>query len=120
MKSDSWLMEGYALWPDSEPLFEKPEMPDIDGLLAGYHGPFKDHLTDACSCFWLFRYFHTREELCSVLLGDYYFSSFSRLIIPLDSIPVIDAFSDYLIKDTDGCAADFNDFVRSLPVLLEL
>lgn len=60
-----------------------------------------DGLEAACACFQRFRQLHAEKAQTpeTVLWGDYYFSLFSSYLIPLDSVPLIDAFSAYLKRD---------------------
>ena len=58
------------------------------------------------------------DKEVNTLLGDYFFSSFSHNLIPIDSVPLIDAFSEYLAKDASGKAMDYQDFIEKLPEVM--
>lgn len=63
---------------------------------------FAKDYADACEAFYLFRWFHSNADqhpAWAVLTGDYFFSRFSHALIPIDSVELIDRFSDYLKED---------------------
>lgn len=122
---DKMISEGYRLWKESGIPFPSVAERYIaaDELLFIYDGPNAAELATACQCFYYFRKFHNmvaEYPKWSTLMGDYFFSQFSRYLIPLDSIPLTDAFSAYLKKDialpTD--VREYIKFIRGLPVVL--
>ena len=120
---DRILSEGYGFWEEMDlpPLNEqeKHRVPRI--ALETYAGTFRQEFAAACQCFFLFRSLHgqIREfPVCAVLLGDYFFGMFSRQLIPLDNVPLIDAFSEYLEKCTREGDGDYEAFIRSLSAVV--
>ncbi|MDR0817766.1 MAG: polyprenyl synthetase family protein [Clostridiales Family XIII bacterium] len=72
-----------------------------------------DDFAAAHLAYYLFRDLHSRTDEAPeamTLLGDYFFSLFSKFLIPVDSVPLIDAFSERLTAQTtevaDGCEAE--------------
>lgn len=82
-------------------------------------------LEAACACFARFRELHAEPEQTAetVLLGDYYFSLFSSHLIPLDSVPLIDAFAAYLKRDAVANPGydeeELAAFFQTLPAVLD-
>ncbi len=120
---DIYLAEGYLLWTQNRlPVLSEPERYLVADVIADvYRGPHKTELAAACQCFFLYRKLHGMADQFAeraTLLGDWFFSQFSRYLIPIDSVELIDAFSEYLSEDTQtqGGRADYISFVRSLAV----
>ncbi len=122
---DKILAEGYHLWNESSmpyPLGSERYIA-ADALAFVYDGPYAEKLAAACQCFYYFRKLHgrvTAHPTCATLLGDYFFSQFSKNIMPLDSVPLTDAFSAYLKKDiqSPGTIAAYIAFISGLPAVL--
>ena len=105
--------------PRRAPALKPCSLNMYDPSLAGLTG-----LEAACACFKKFRQLHAEpvQTAETVLRGDYYFSLFSSHLIPLDSVPLIDAFAAYLKRDAvaepgydeEALAA----FFRTLPAVL--
>jgi hypothetical protein len=77
----------------------------VDAAHASYDGANSDDFASACLAFFLFQDMHSRTDeapAATTLLGDYFFSRFSKHLIPIDSVPLIDAFSEYLARCTSG------------------
>lgn len=117
------LEEGYRLWEDSPlpelSLEDHEKIVDLVGNI--YSGLDKLHFAAACQSFYLFRKLHREMEeyqAYSVLLGDFFFSLFSQNLIPLDSVPLTDAFAAYLDRDTAGMAEDYAAFILTLPAVM--
>ena len=119
------LEEGYKIWESSG----MPMPPDSeryiasDALLSVYRGENAVELATACQCFRLYRRLHEmvgEYPIDATLLGDYFFSVFSKCIIPLDSVPVIDQFAVLLERDTQAAVSEeeYMSFVRGLPMVL--
>jgi hypothetical protein len=72
---------------------------------------------NVCCCFYLFRYLHRTPTPDATLTGDYCFARFSKHLSELDSVPMTDAFADYLREDTMRSRSldEYLDFVRMLP-----
>ena len=94
-----------------------------DGI-PDYPGQDVNRITDAvavdcrdvCCCFYLFRYLHRTPTSEATLAGDYCFARFSKHLSELDSVPITDAFAEYLREDT-ATPRDLDiylDFVRTL------
>lgn len=125
-KMDSLLAEGFLLWKESG----LPALPESERYFAAnevvsvYDGEYTAELAAACQCYYLFRKLHgmvQEKPAWATLLGDYFFSQFSKYLLPLDSVPLIDAFSAYLKKDTQtaGGANELRLLIRSLPAVLQ-
>ena len=121
----SHIAEGYELWKTIG-LTELPASERYvisDESLSVYNGRHAVSLAVACQCFWLFRKLHgmTKEyPVYATLLGDYFFSVFSKNLIPLDSVALNDEFARLLASDTqDPVSSDgYMEFVRTLPAAL--
>ena len=120
------LAEGRAIWEDSElpPLPATAWTACADTALAVYRGENAVHLAAASQTFWLFRKLHEMVDahpVTATLLGDYFFSLFSKSLIPIDSVRLNDEFARILAKDTQErvSADDYLDFVRTLPMVIE-
>ena len=119
------LAEGYHLW-ESVGLTELPESERFmisDMLLSAYQGENAASLATACQCFWLFRKLHGMAEqdpVHATLLGDYFFSVFSKNLIPLDSVALNGEFARLLASDAQAPVGidAFMEFVRKLPSVL--
>lgn len=110
-------------WPE---MWDSPGLPDYPAqdcqriahrAQAVYSGPEQQAFSAACRAFYLYRYLHWRCTLPEgVLLGDYYFSLFSRHMIPLDCVALTEAFSDYLAGSTVSPLSleDYLEFLESL------
>lgn len=119
------LAEGYGFWHRSIiPLPEPWERAGSVQALAPYsEAVFAVRLAVACQCFYYFRRLHGVVQAAptwTTLLGDYFFSRFSQALIPLDSVPLTDAFSDYLKRavQTGAPLTDYWAFVTKLPAVL--
>lgn len=120
---DLILREGYCYWDEMglPPLREQEKYRVPQVALEIYGGSFRREFAAACQCFFLFRRLHQQIDefpACSVLLGDYFFGMFSQQLIPLDNVPLIDAFSEYLEKCTREGDADYEEFIRSLAAVV--
>jgi len=121
------LDEGYALLESAklEPLPESERYMISDTLLSVYRGDNAASLATACQCFWLFRKLHGMIEqnpVHATLLGDYFFSVFSKNLIPLDSVALNGEFARLLASDaqTPVGLGGYIEFVRNLPAVLSL
>lgn len=114
------------MWKDSA----LPQLPASERYLASdeiaavYNGVYSAELAAACQCFYLFRKLHSMLQnypTWATLLGDYFFSQFSKNLIPIDSVALTDSFSRYLTADTQASfnTQEYLSFIRSLPVVLE-
>lgn len=123
---DKRLSEGYRLWNDSA----LPQLPVSERYLASdeiaavYNGAYDAELAAACQCFYLFRKLHCmlqNSPAWATLLGDYFFSQFSKNLIPIDSVELTDSFSRYLTADTQSSfnTQEYLFFIRSLTVVLK-
>ena len=117
--------KGRMIWERSGlPPAQSDELTMIsDAVLSVYRGENAECLAAACQCFWLFRKLHrlvSDHPVCATLLGDYYFSLFSKHLIPLDSAPLTDEFARLLMEDTQRPVgqADYIGFVKRLPKVL--
>lgn len=126
-KVDALLTEGYRLWDESD----LPSLPQTERYLAAdaaaelYQGKYSAEFAVACQSFYLFRKLHglaVQYPAWGTLLGDYFFSQFSKNLIPLDCVPLIDAFSRFLEADAQETLnqEDYLTFIGSLPVPREL
>lgn len=126
-RADALLTEGYQLWKESG----LPALPPSDRCLAvdaavgAYTGAHAAQFAAACQCFYLFRKLHGMAETYptwATLLGDYFFSQFSKHLIPIDSVPLIDAFSGFLASDArrQSGTETYLSFIRSLPAVIKL
>ncbi|MDR0850971.1 MAG: hypothetical protein LBN36_00595 [Clostridiales Family XIII bacterium] len=120
---DALLREGYDLWDENglPPLEYSERYAAVDAAGAVYDGFHRKAFAAACQSFFLFRKLHLQSELLpevSTLLGDYFFSQFSKHMIPIDSVPLIDAFSDYLAQDVAGTSGDYLDFIAKVRVAI--
>lgn len=119
------LADGYRQWRLSGlrlPTAQERGL-SADCLSGRYEGPYAPELAAACQCFYYFRLLHgmvRQSPVWATLLGDYFFSLFSKYLLPLDSTALIDAFSAYLKADTQtpGDDVQFRAFVRTLPGVL--
>ena len=119
------VAEGYDFWETVNlPVLPISERYIIsDESLSVYKGEHAVNLAVACQCFWLFRKLHGMTEenpVSATLLGDYFFSVFSKNLIPLDSVALNDEFARLLASDTQDSASlsGFMEFVRTLPAVL--
>ena len=103
------LNEIKSMWTGDLP--EYPEQ-DVDRIKDSVAADCRD----VCSCFYLFRYLHNTPRPGSTLLGDYCFARFSKFLSELDSVPMTDAFAEYLREDTalPRSLDKYLDFVRTL------
>lgn len=123
---DMKLAEGYRLWDESGipmPLESERNMA-VNELAHLYNGPYAPDLAAACQCFSFFRKLHGMTGVSptwATLLGDYFFSQFSKNIIPIDSVLLNDAFSHYLKNDirSPGDDISYTAFIRTLPAVLK-
>ena len=119
------LAEGYALW-------ESAGVPELavseryvisDALLTVYQGENAANLATLCQCFWLFRKLHCLIEenpVYATLLGDYFFSIFSKNLIPLDSVELNGEFARLLASDVLAPLGidEYLKFIRGLPAVI--
>jgi hypothetical protein len=128
---DSWalrdevgkaLEEGYGLWDDTglPPLPERERYAASDESLSVCRGENAVSLAVACQCFWAYRRLHgltAAHPVYATLLGDYFFSVFSKNLIPVDSVALNDEFARFLAGDTTAPAGvdSYLEFVRNLP-----
>ena len=120
------LAEGYHLW--SESLL--PELSLSERYIAAgeaervYQGENAAEFSAACQCFYLFRKLHgmvADYPEWATLLGDYFFSQFSKNLIPLDSVALTDAFAAFLSADTQSALGleEYLNFIRGLPAVMK-
>jgi hypothetical protein len=102
---DEILKEAAGIWPDS--VLSEQEKQARQTIRRSAGEACKDrnakYYADACECFYLFRVIHRMSDAdpgWAALTGDYFFSRFSHALIPIDSVPLTDRFSDYLLADT--------------------
>lgn len=119
------LAEGYELWESTgiPPLPDKERYLASETSLSVYDGENAASLAVACQSFWLFRKLHGFSEefpIHATLLGDYFFSVFSKNLIPLDSVELNGVFAKFLAGDTlePSGIDDYLEFVRGLPAIL--
>jgi len=119
------LAEGYGLWDGLDiptpPVSERYILSDES--LSAYQGEHASCLAVACQCFWLFRTLHRmtdEDPVYATLMGDYFFSVFSKNLIPLDSVALNDAFARLLSSDVEQPTGieSYKEFVRNLPAVL--
>ena len=87
------MLEGYKIWENAG----LPPLADDEKILTD------DNFEAACHCFYLFRKLHemvNEEPEKATLVGDYFFSEFSKNLIPLDSVWLNDEFAKFLARDT--------------------
>ena len=85
-------------------------------------GALQADFSCACRTFYLYRWLHRNGQgPQAVLLGDYYFSLFSQWLIPLDSVALTEAFSDYLAAGTQAplTLADYLSFIEQLKAVMD-
>ena len=119
------LAEGYGLW-ETVGLDVLPETERYiisDELLSVFQQEHAACLAVACQCFWLFRMLHrlTEEDpVYATLMGDYFFSVFSKNLIPLDSVALNDVFARLLSNDIEQPVGieSYLIFVRNLPAVI--
>jgi len=119
------LAEGYKLWESTNlPAPDESERYMIaDKLLTVYQGEHAGNLAALCQCFWLFRKLHGLTEenpVYATLVGDYFFSVFSKNLIPLDSVALNGEFARLLESDVQTPVGidGYLEFVRNLPAVL--
>ena|GEM_PF-2386732 len=119
------LAEGYELWEATKlPMLPGSERYAIsDELLSVYQGDGSASLATACQCFWLFRKLHGMAEtnpIFATLVGDYFFSVFSKNLIPLDSVALNNEFARLLSADTQTPidTEAFIEFAKGTPDVL--
>jgi len=119
------LAEGYALWEDVglPPLEDSERYKVSDAALAAYQGENAANLAALCQCFWLFRKLHGSIEgnpIYATLLGDYFFTVFSKNLIPLDSVALNGEFARLLASDTRKPIGSngFLEFIGRLPAVI--
>ena len=101
---DQILKEAEMIWPQVDlGLNVRDERETVrSSAVSSCTGEFANDYADACECFYLFRIIHRMSEkdpAFAALTGDYFFSRFSHALIPVDSVPLIERFSDYLKAD---------------------
>lgn len=104
------MTEIKKLWGPAMPEFPERETAAVLDAASGETG-------QAAACFWLFRYLHRHPGPDETLLGDYCFGRFSEHLSKLDSVPLNDAFAEFLRRDTleAQSLADYTSFLRALP-----
>jgi hypothetical protein len=114
--------EGYELCReqgiDLPPEDRRLAVLDVARASGGEHA---EDFASACLAFYLFQDLHGRvdkDSAATTLLGDYFFSRFSKHLIPIDSVPLIDAFSEYLTQCTSGTNEDYLTFIKSISGVL--
>lgn len=122
---DMKLAEGFLLWQESR--IDLPPVSErylaANALAKVYNGPDAISLAAACQCFYYFRMLHRMVDqypTWSTLLGDYFFSQFSKNLIPLNSTLLTDAFSTFLKNDINnqGDVSEYMAFIQDLPKVL--
>ena len=103
------LNEIKSIWHDGIP--EYPEQ-DVKKIMDAVSADCRD----VCCCFYLFRYLHLTPTPGATLAGDYCFARFSKHLSDLDSVPMNDAFAEYLKEDTASSKSldTYLDFVRTI------
>ena len=99
------LFEGYSLWEGFSlpPLCENERNLIPKEAISCYSGEYSSDFATACQSFYLFRKLHEKDKENSqesTLLGDYFFSVFSKHLIPIDNTELIEGFADFLAVDT--------------------
>ena len=123
----TFLADGYRLWSDSP----VPELTYSQRYIASnmaaqvYEGEHAAEFAAACQCFYLFRQLHAMVDdypKWATLLGDFFFSQFSKFLIPLDNVRLIDEFSNFLSKDTQSRQGleNYMNFIQGLPAVMNL
>jgi len=119
------LAEGYTIWEASglPTPTESERYTAADASLLAYSEENAEFLAAACQCFWLFRRLHEmsgQHPVYATLLGDWFFSAFSKSLIPLDSVELNDTFAELLAQDTQTSVSqeEYLRFVRRLPMVL--
>jgi len=118
------LAYGWELWRENLPI--EPEFQQCRvarEVLYTYDGKHAVSLAGACESFWLFRRLHEMAQahpIYSTLIGDYFFSLFSKCLIELDNVEVTDKFAKLLTVDTFKpiSAEEYLNFVRGLQAVL--
>ena len=134
MSDDGWalnnevcqaLAEGYGFWDEiGLPALPEPERYiAADESLSVYNGENAVSLAVACQCFWAYRRLHglaPEHPVYATLLGDYFFSVFSKNLIPLDSVALNGEFARFLAGDTATPAGvdSYLEFIRNLPSVI--
>ena len=115
-------------WPASWDLSGLPAYPSEDcqridaAAWAVCKGALQADFSAACRAFYLYRWLHQNGQgPQAVLLGDYYFSLFSQWLIPLDSVALTEAFSDYLAAGTQVplTLANYLSFIEQLKAVMD-
>ena len=118
------MEEGYRHWKADAELPLAPEQNGIfDELLSIYSDEKAPTLATACQCFWNFRKLHEltdKHPVQATLLGDYFFSVFSKCLILLDSVEINDRFAKLLAEDTGQAVGEeaYREFVKRLPMVI--
>ena len=68
---------------------------------------------EAAACFWTFRHLHKMTSPEAILLGDYAFGRFSYHLANIDSVPLTDAYAEFLAQDSDK-GLKLEDYLRFL------
>ncbi|MDR0817711.1 MAG: polyprenyl synthetase family protein, partial [Clostridiales Family XIII bacterium] len=119
---ETMFAEGYALCAEHGVSLPPQELRRsiLQTAHNAYGGAHADDFAAAYLAFYLFRDMHSRTDDAypiTTLLGDYFFSLFSKFLIPVDSVPLIDAFSKYLSAQTTetagGCETEASRIITS-------
>ena len=101
-----------SFWHNDLPVYPSRDIDRIlNAAVSSHH--------DICRSFYLYRYLHRTPTPRATLTGDCYFAKFSKSLSELDSIPLTDAFADYLREDVaiEKPIDSYLDFVRGLPAV---
>ena len=100
---DEILKEAGQIWPNAVLSSRREEeRRQVRRFAVACAGSYQKEYADACECFFLFRVIHRMTDVdagWSALTGDWFFSRFSKALIPIDSVLLIDRFSEYLTED---------------------
>jgi hypothetical protein len=120
---ETLFSEGYELCRE-QGVYLPPEdqrQAVLDVARDSFSGEYAENFASACLAFYLFQDLHGRvyeAPAATTLLGDYFFSRFSKHLIPIDSVPLIDAFSEYLAQCASGDKEDYLAFIKSISGVL--
>ncbi|MCL2391353.1 MAG: hypothetical protein FWC66_01930 [Oscillospiraceae bacterium] len=126
MISDKVLSDDICLAVDEGLRMWEATMPFPSGLISDryaadpmYSGENAKALSLVCQCFWLYRKLHEMVDdfpIHATLLGDYFFSIFSKCLVPLDSVMLTHEFARLLSQDTQSAISetDYSEFIRGI------
>lgn len=125
-KAEVLLEEGYKIWESGKlpALPESEKNVALDVALSVCRCEKAVHFAAACQSFYLFRKLHamvSEHPVWATLLGDYFFSLFSKNLIPIDSVRLTDEFAKFLSDDAriPVDKESYLSFVRGLPAVFE-